>query len=289
MHNSLSRVEGRLRFIDFNGTAFPAALAFVSAYVEAACFIGLHSLFTSFVTGNMVLIGAELAKQDDNIATKLLVLPIFAAACGVWSAVLRTRPRPSRAVIRACLLLEGSLLLLTLVLAIALSPISPAESVAILIVATPTVFASALQIVMMRHQLVKHPHTTIMTGNMATFMGGIVEALFYRFAGTGEPDRGEAENRSTTMRLCYVVFAFLAGAAMGGFGFILIGFWCLLLPIAMLLVLGLRGGFSEQGPSHAKGHSVSRGASESPGSPALRRTAGDKSRYAATFTSCRQS
>ena len=57
-----------------------AALAFVAGFVDAAAFIALTGLFTAHVTGNFVLIGAELVATSAGVLAKLLALPVFIAA-----------------------------------------------------------------------------------------------------------------------------------------------------------------------------------------------------------------
>lgn len=164
-------------FIYFDRTAFPAALAFVSAYVEVACFIGLFGVFTSFVTGDIILIGVELVEGTPEIVTKILVLPVFILACALWSWMLRKAPHPSAAVIRAALLTQALLLVITLALAAYLSPLDNADPLPIMAVAVPAVLACSLQMIMMRHQIISHPHTTIMTGNIG--QAALAIASFY--------------------------------------------------------------------------------------------------------------
>ena len=57
-----------------------AALAFVAGFVDAAAFIALTGLFTAHVTGNFVLIGAELVASSSGVVAKLLALPVFVGA-----------------------------------------------------------------------------------------------------------------------------------------------------------------------------------------------------------------
>lgn len=52
-------------------------LAFAAAYVDTVGFIGLFGLFTAHVTGNFVLIGAELVNRHTDMLVKLSDLTVF--------------------------------------------------------------------------------------------------------------------------------------------------------------------------------------------------------------------
>lgn len=80
------------------GSSHATALAFVAGLVDAAAFIALTGLFTAHVTGNFVLIGAELVTASTGVMSKLPALPVFVAAVAaariIALAAARRRPRP---------------------------------------------------------------------------------------------------------------------------------------------------------------------------------------------------
>ena len=57
-------------------TLIGVGLAFTAGFVDAAAFIALTGLFTAHVTGNFVLIGAELVSTSSGVFAKLLALPV---------------------------------------------------------------------------------------------------------------------------------------------------------------------------------------------------------------------
>src|SRR3546814_16520961 len=61
------------------GRALPAGcgLAFVAGFVDVVGFVALFGLFTAHVTGNFVLIGAEIVHSGVGVVAKLFALPVF--------------------------------------------------------------------------------------------------------------------------------------------------------------------------------------------------------------------
>lgn len=246
-------------FIYFDRTAFPAALAFVSAYVEVACFIGLFGLFTSFVTGDIILIGVELVQETPQIVTKILVLPLFILSCVLWSWMLRRAPHPSAPVIRKALLSQALLLVIALALAAYLAPLDKTNPLPILAVAVPAVLACSLQMIMMRHQITIHPHTTIMTGNIG--QTALAIASFY----TSHPHDDQepaapvtGQKRPSIRHQLSIILGFLFGAVCGGLAFAAIGFSCLFLPALMLVTCACFGSIgTDASPNRQQGTNAS--------------------------------
>ncbi len=230
---------------DYGGTPFPSALAFSSAYVEVACFIGLFGLFTSFITGDIILVGVELVEESPEIITRSLVLPLFVLACAFWSWTFRNAARPSPTAIRAALLTQALLLLLALTLAANLGPLRGADSPETMAVAAPVVLACSLQMIMMRHQITSHPHTTVMTGNLGQLTISIASFYYGHLPASPRGEPGKPPDRHATIRhQTSILVAFLAGALCGGLAFGAFGFACLFLPVAIQVTYAMAGQIS---------------------------------------------
>ena len=68
--------------------------------MDTCVFVGLFGLFTAHVTGNFVLIGAELVHHSGDVMPKLLALPVFMLAVAVAArAVDALRQRGRNAVV----------------------------------------------------------------------------------------------------------------------------------------------------------------------------------------------
>lgn len=235
----------RQKLFDYGGTAFPSALAFSSAYVEVACFIGLFGLFTSFITGDIILVGVELVEETPEIITRLLVLPLFVAACAFWSWTFRNAARPSPTAIRAALFTQSLLLLLALTFVANLGPLDGTDTPETMAVATPVVLACSLQMIMMRHQIISHPHTTVMTGNLGQLTISIASFYYGHLPDRPRNEQGKTISRQKTIRhQASVLVSFLAGALCGGLAFGAFGFACLFVPVAIQVAYALAGQIS---------------------------------------------
>ena len=72
-------------------------LGFTAGYVDTVCFVALFGLFTAHVTGNFVLIGAEIAHpMQGGVLMKLLAFPAFIVAVAVARLVAKKTPTIGR-------------------------------------------------------------------------------------------------------------------------------------------------------------------------------------------------
>ena len=62
------------------------AQAAMAGFVDTVGFVALFGVFTAHVTGNFVLLGAQLARPGQGAAIKLLAFPAFivAVAAATW-------------------------------------------------------------------------------------------------------------------------------------------------------------------------------------------------------------
>lgn len=207
--------------------AVPVVLSFCSAFVDVCCYLGLFHTFTGFVTGTLVILCAELFVPDAELWTKVLVMVVFLTSAIAWIEVLRSMVRAGIAVVRTCLWLECGLVALFMLSAVALPVgpelLSPGTALAL----TFATIGMALQNAVMQMLLQFHSPTTVMTGNflrfLVTALGAAPEAQ--ATAGPHAPGAG---------RYGWALAGFLAGGVAGAAGMATVGFWGLLVPVAML-------------------------------------------------------
>ncbi|HEX2891779.1 YoaK family protein [Vineibacter terrae] len=208
-------------------------LAFVAGYVDVVGFVALSGLFTAHVTGNFVLIGAEIAAlSTQGVVGKLLALPVFVVVVAATRLAVLHLEHRGRGPLRP--LLGAELLLLGLFLAAGLAarPIVSADSPPAMLAGLLGVAAMAIQNAKARLILANHAPTTIMTGNTTQVVIDLVDLLR-----PGTIDREASRTRLVRMAPALLIFA--AGALLGALGFAAASFWCLLAPMAALGVLVL--------------------------------------------------
>ncbi len=210
------------------GPLLPASLAFVAGFVDTCGFVALYGLFSAHVTGNFVLLGASLIQPHAGVIAKLLALPVFMIAVALTRLYLIRSPSLA---IRGVLLAEGVFLVLFLVAGIRLPLVIDADAPLAVIAGMSAVVAMGIQNAASRTVFATLSPTTVMTGNVTQVVLDTVDLL----AGPTEETRTAASGR--LRKFGPPVIAFGAGAAAGAVGYGFGGYWCLLLPIALIVVL----------------------------------------------------
>jgi len=212
-----------------------ALLSFVAAFVDSCGFVGLFGLFTSHVTGNFVMIGAEAVQRHGELVSKILAMPVFVVAVVATAKAAGRLKRGHHDAVLWLLRIEGALLAMAFAGAALLPPPAGPDSLTTIVVGMLAVAAMGLQNAMMRLELAALPATTVMT---VTVTQAIIDAATLLAHQDEAADSSEARRRF--QRLWPTIAAFTAGAACGAGGYAWLGFWCLLLPCALCLVLAER-------------------------------------------------
>jgi uncharacterized membrane protein YoaK (UPF0700 family) len=203
-----------------------ALLAFVAGYVDTCGFIALFGLFTAHVTGNLVLIGAAIVSYHGNVLAKLLAIPVFIVTVAIarcLTIVLQDRRKNA-----AVPLLGAQIVLLAAFLAsgIAVAPVTDADTPRAILTGMLAVAAMSFQNAASRTVYAMHTPTTVMTGNVTQAVIDIVDM------GLG---RGTPEARIRIRKMVPAILVFTAGALIGALAYAHVGFWCLVIPIAVLV------------------------------------------------------
>jgi uncharacterized membrane protein YoaK (UPF0700 family) len=208
----------------------PFALAFVAGFVDTCGFVALFGLFSAHVTGNFVLLGASLIRPHAGVIAKLLALPAFMVAVAGTRLFLIRSGGSDRAV-QDVLAAEIVFLGLFLAAGLAAVPLDDADAGIAVLAGMFAVIAMGVQNAASRTVFIALSPTTVMTGNVTQIVLDCVD-----FAASPAAEV-KAAARARLARLVPPVFAFALGAAAGAIGFGAAGFWCLLLPIAIIGVL----------------------------------------------------
>ena len=218
-----------------------AALGFAAGFVNAAGFVTLAGLFTSHVTGNLVLLGAELVGNRSGLVAKTLALPVFIlGVVGTRLAALALE-RAGIAPLRPLLLVQVALLAALLAVGIALSPLGSPDTAGSIFAGLLGVGAMSVQTTFMRLALPNLPATTAMTTNITQVVIDAVDLV------RTLPPEVAGRTAARLRRMLPAVLAFTAGTLAGVFGAAAGSFWCLLAPIAALLgVAAVVGGPTDE-------------------------------------------
>ncbi|WP_277182226.1 YoaK family protein [Caballeronia sp. BR00000012568055] len=210
-----------------------AILAFVAGYVDTLGFVALFGLFTAHVTGNFVLIGAEIAGVGQGVLLKLLAFPAFIV--GVASASVLTKVLEKRGVTDSANALhvwQAFLLLMFLAACWFARPIVDASAPMVLL--SGVLGATAMGVQNARAKVLRASGlpNTVMTGNVTQVVLDIVE-LTHHGAQEGQGPQVLARLRTTLVAMS----SFAIGAILGALAFVHVSFIGLALPIALLLAL----------------------------------------------------
>jgi uncharacterized membrane protein YoaK (UPF0700 family) len=203
-------------------------LSFVAGFVDTFAFVALFLLFTAHVTGNFVLIGAQLVSSGPGMVAKLLALPIFMATVAAVCLLVRAYERAARSALTVLLLLQFILLAVFMGAGLARAPFTDADAADAVVTGLLGVAAMAIQNAGARLAFPTLVPTTVMTGNVTQFVIDIVDAL------SAASPAARTEARARLKRFVPALLAFTVGAIVGAVAFARAGYWGLLLPLATM-------------------------------------------------------
>jgi uncharacterized membrane protein YoaK (UPF0700 family) len=153
-----------------SNSQFVAGVLFsgVAGFIDSASFLGLNGLFTSHITGNLVIAATEIiGVGGEALWVRIAVIPVF------MFAVLLTTVLARRHQLRLAHLisLETLVLLLFTISALVLNPPhhKSANNLPLFVTGSLGVFSMGMQNALMRESLGHIAPTTAMTNNLTQF------------------------------------------------------------------------------------------------------------------------
>src|SRR5467141_3942211 len=208
----------------------PTVLSIIAGSVDAIGFLGLGGLFTTHVTGNLVILAAHLVSGSGAPVAPMLSFPLFVAALGLTRLLAGALERIGLASLRPLLLLQLLLLVGFLVLCVSAGPrIDPDAPIAIL-AGMLGVSAMAVQNALVQISLKGAPSTAVMTTNITRFMMDVGDVMLAR----RPADVAKARDRA--MRTWPAIVGFAVGCGLGATCEAAIGLWSLALPAGLAIV-----------------------------------------------------
>jgi uncharacterized membrane protein YoaK (UPF0700 family) len=206
-------------------------LAFVAGFVDLVGFVALFGLYTAHITGNFVVIGAELVTTTQDVCGRMYAVPVFVLVVAATRIAVFRLERRNRPALPPVILAQAAVLSVFMVLGAAIPFAPDPHHWAPMFAGLTGVGAMAIQNAAARLVLTNQVPTTIMTGNITQIVIDAIDAV-----------TGDASARSVALerlrRVVPAVLSFLSGALAGALLFTQLGFFCVALPIAALLGLG---------------------------------------------------
>ncbi|WP_254700026.1 YoaK family protein [Trinickia violacea] len=209
-------------------------LAFLAGYVDTFGFVGLFGLFTSHVTTNFVLIGANIVGQGQGVLLKLSAFPAFIAGVAVAKCAVEFSVRRGVSAERAIYVLQAVCLSFMMFAGLAALPVHSADSAAVIVAGLFGAIAMGIQNGHSQLVLAGKPLTTTMTQNITLGVIDAIEAMMGRGAETKAAAR--ARFADTLLPVC----GFAVGAIVAAIAWVQASFWALLFPVTLLAILALR-------------------------------------------------
>ena len=204
---------------------FPALLSVIAGMVDVIGYLSLK-LFTAHVTGNIVIIAAQLVYGGPPKMDQILAVPVFiVAVAGVWicAQVLHKR---GPALPKRLLLIQFLLLSCVLVVAVVSHPDANPSGLMADVTAMIAVSAMASQYSLLQLTMPGAPSTAVMTGNLTKTVLAFLETA-------SEQQPLMADAREHLRKAIQVVVGFFVGCLIGAGAVFWLGDWAWSLPVIM--------------------------------------------------------
>ena len=205
-------------------------MSVVAGSTDIIGFLGLNGLFTSHITGNIVILSAHIVAGDPTILSYILSVPVFMLVLLLTRLLAGGLEQTGLSTLRPLLLLQLLLLVGFLVLGVTAGPWKDANAVLAIIAGMCGVAAMAVQNALVQISLKDSPTTAVMTTNVTRFMLDLGEVLVGR-------DQAEvARARRSAVHTLPVIIGFVIGCALGAACQAVVGLWSLVLPTSLAVL-----------------------------------------------------
>jgi uncharacterized membrane protein YoaK (UPF0700 family) len=208
----------------------PVVLSVAAGCTDVIGFLGLNGLFTAHITGNLVVLAAQLAGGVSGQIAKILAVPVFIGMVSLTVLLARGLESIGLASLRPLLLFHFLLLAGFLGLCVAAGPhLDPNATIAIF-AAMLGVSAMAVQNALVQVSLKGAPATAVMTSNVTRFARDVGDLLL-----GGDPAKVN-QARDHAARTLPVILGFAVGCGLGAACEVAFGMWSLALPTGLALI-----------------------------------------------------
>jgi uncharacterized membrane protein YoaK (UPF0700 family) len=205
-------------------------LSVTAGSVDAIGFLGLGGLFIAHITGNLVILAAHLAADDEAPLANIISFPVFIVALAVTRLLAAGLERMHVTSLRPLLLLQFLLLAGFLALCVGGGSRLDLNAANATVAGMLGVSAMAVQNALVQISLKESPSTCVMTTNTTRFVMDLGEVLL----GRSRNDGVKAGERAKRTGLA--IAGFVVGCGLGAGCQAVTGLWSLALPAGLALV-----------------------------------------------------
>jgi len=206
-------------------TRLPPVLSVIAGMVDVIGFLSL-GLFTAHVTGNLVVIAAQLVRGGPPRLATVLAVPVFMMAVASAWLIAKASDRRGPALLRPLLLVQFLLLVAVLTLSVVGQPAGNPHGLLAGVTAMIAVSAMACQFSLLRLAMTGAPSTAVMTGNLTNAVLALLDSL----SRTRPLTQGSHERLRRTLK---VLIGFFAGCVAGATAVSFLGVWAWSLPVVL--------------------------------------------------------
>ena len=204
----------------------PTLLSIIAGMVDLTGFLSLGNLFTAHITGNLVVVGALVARRGQINPAQILAIPVFILAVAATWLFARASGRRGPGLRRLLLLVQFLLLTCVLIFSVITKPSANPNGLMAGIAAMMAVSAMACQFALLRLTLPVAPSTAVMTGNLTN----TVLSLLDRQSRTQPLMTGDTERLRGSL---YLLIGFFGGCVVGAVAVSWLGDWSWSFPVAL--------------------------------------------------------
>src|SRR5215469_5972542 len=204
---------------------FPALLSVIAGLTDVIGYLSLK-LFTAHVTGNIVIIAAQLVYGGPPRMDQILAVPVFMiAVAGVWT-LIQVLNRRGPNLPRLLLLIQLLLLIVVLAIAVIFHADANPRSLVANVTAMIAIAAMASQYSLLQLTMPGAPSTAVMTGNLTKTVLAFLETA------TERPPL-IADARQQLRKTLQVVTGFFVGCLVGAGAVAWLADWAWLFPVVL--------------------------------------------------------
>jgi uncharacterized membrane protein YoaK (UPF0700 family) len=208
-------------------TALPGVLALLAGITDVTSWVLLGGLFTAHVTGNLVLVAADVVTGTTPHLATVLALPVFLVTTVIATGVARKLTGRRDRTERILLATQAALLVIAAGLSFAGHASANPEGGLALAIALCAVCAMATQNAYLHLALSKAPSTAVMTGNLVV----ATIAAFDLIASRGTSSTALTQWRDTWPLLA----GFIGGCLIGATASTLVGDHAAVVPAILAI------------------------------------------------------